>query len=258
MDDRTSSTLTVSGFTPYAQTPVWVLRAGDKLTSHARSLYGVIMSYADNTTRTAFPGRETLAEDMGVSVATVKRAIKELEDFGALIVERRRNKRTGNFYANHYTLVFADPRSPQEADFPRQEEPEPPWVTHDPRPRVTHDPVTTPTTTTTPTDPSLRSPSPSGQSHSSLRSPSTSGRRSNTEQILLEHVKQIVQASDPETEQAAADSFIAEFEAHHGEDIGYWDYGWTERLHQLVRDHGINYGAAKWLSIFTNTTRTIV
>lgn len=43
--------------------------------------------------------------------------------FGALIVTRRRNKRTGNFYANHYTLVFQEPsevdcRRPSEAGGP--------------------------------------------------------------------------------------------------------------------------------------------
>lgn len=132
MQDRTNnSTLTVQGFTPYAQVPRWILRAGDSLSHGAVRLYGVIMTYADNTDRTAFPERETLAADMGVSVATIKRCIKELEDYKALSVNRRRNKRTGNFYANHYTLVFNNP-----------------WVTDDPRPKVTGDPVTTPISTT--------------------------------------------------------------------------------------------------------------
>lgn len=35
--------------------------------------------------------------------------MKELEESGILSVERRRNKRTGNFYANSYVLRFADP-----------------------------------------------------------------------------------------------------------------------------------------------------
>lgn len=121
-------TLTVQGFTPYAQIPQWVIRSGDDLSHGAVRLYGVIMSYADNKTRAAFPSREKLAEDMGSSVATVKRCIKELEDYGALTVTRRRNKRTGNFYANHYVLVFASP-----------------WVTHDPPPEDTDDPITKPT-----------------------------------------------------------------------------------------------------------------
>ena len=122
------STLEIKGFTPYAQIPRWILRAGDNLSHGAVRLYGVIMTYADNSTRAAFPSREKLAEDMGISVATVKRAIKELEEFGAVEVTRRRNKKTGNFYANHYILVFNDPR-----------------VTDDPPREVMDDPITRPT-----------------------------------------------------------------------------------------------------------------
>lgn len=123
-----SSTLEIKGFTPYAQIPRWILRAEDKLSHGAVRLYGVIMTYADNSTRAAFPSRERLAEDMGVSVATIKRSIKELEDFGAMAVTRRRNKKTGNFYANHYVLSFSDPR-----------------VTDDPPREVMDDPITKPT-----------------------------------------------------------------------------------------------------------------
>lgn len=122
------STLEIKGFTPYAQIPRWILRAGDKLSHGAVRLYGVIMTYADNSTRAAFPSREKLAEDMGISVATVKRAIKELEEYGAVEVTRRRNKKTGNFYANHYVLVFSDPR-----------------VISDPPREDTGDPITRPT-----------------------------------------------------------------------------------------------------------------
>lgn len=132
MQDRTNnSTLTVQGFTPYAQVPVWVIRSGKGLSNNARALYAGIMTYADNTNKTAFPSREKLAEDLGISIATVKRAIKELEDFNAISVFRQRSPRTGNFFANHYVLVFEHPR-----------------VTDDPRPKVTGDPVTTPISTT--------------------------------------------------------------------------------------------------------------
>lgn len=124
--DTTQATLTVKGFTPYAQIPRWIIRSGDALSHGAVRLYGAIMTYADNDTKAAFPGREKLAEDIGASVATVKRGIKELETYGALIVTRRRNQRTGNFYSNHYVLVFENPR-----------------VISDPPPRAMDDPVTT-------------------------------------------------------------------------------------------------------------------
>lgn len=234
MDDRTSNTLSLSGFTPYAQVPVWIVRAGDTLSANARCVYSIIMSYADNTTKAAFPSRETLAADLGTSVATIKRATKELEEYGALIVERRRNKRTGNFYANHYTLVFNQPESP--------------WVTGDPRREVTSDPITTPTTTTTPT---ALPPRTSGPSRSSLRSPSTSGGRS----ALLAMTRAIATATPASDEQdEAADTFLDAFQDQHGTAAEFWDKGWAERLVQLVDKHGLDYGSAKWLSIFTNAS----
>ena len=141
-NDTSSGTLEVEGFTPYAQIPVWVLRSGGKLPSGAVQLYGVIMTYADNTTHAAFPSKPTLAADMGVSESTVGRAIKALEGFGALVVTRRRNKRTGNYYANHYVLRFTDP-----SQNPLSE----PSVTDDPRREVTGDSRTRPTDLTTPT-----------------------------------------------------------------------------------------------------------
>ena len=110
--DNNTSTLQIRGITHFSMTPRWVARAGKALSPNAKALYTIIMSYADNETRTAFPGQALLAQDLGVSVSTVHRAMKELEAFGALIVERRRNKRTGNFYANRYFIVFDEPSSP--------------------------------------------------------------------------------------------------------------------------------------------------
>lgn len=122
------STLEIKGFTPYAQIPRWILRAGGKLSHGAVRLYGVIMTYADNSTRAAFPSREKLAEDMGVKARSISTYTKELEEYGALEVTRRRNKKTGNFYANHYVLSFSDPR-----------------VADDPPREVMDDPITRPT-----------------------------------------------------------------------------------------------------------------
>lgn len=119
----TSETFAIQGFTPYAQVPRWIIRSGSQLSHGAVRLYGVIMTYADNDTRAAFPGKEKLSQDIGSSVRSVFTYMKELEAFGALIVTRRRNKRTGNYYANHYVLVFNDPsavdcRRPSEVDGP--------------------------------------------------------------------------------------------------------------------------------------------
>jgi Helix-turn-helix domain len=130
----TQETFTVQGFTPYAQIPKWILRSGSKLSHGAVRLYGTIMTYADNDTKSAFPGREKLSVDMGSNLRSVSRFIKELEDFGALKVTRRRNQRTGNFYANHYILVFNDPSAENGT-----------------RRDAEYDPITTPTILSRPT-----------------------------------------------------------------------------------------------------------
>lgn len=234
MEDDTS-TFVVRSRTKFSQVPHWIIRAGKDLSQGARSLYADIMTCADNDKRSAFPGQQVLADDLGVSVRSVRTYMNELEAFGALEVERRRNKRTGNFYANRYVLVFDDPRpQPSEAHCRRPAEP-------DCR-------RTTPTTPTTPTSPTP-SPLRDDAEDSSLRSPSLSERRSD----LLEAVKEISRATTDDDYEAASENFIVAFEDAHGEDIGYWDYGWSNSLDRHVRDHGIDYGSAKWLSIFTNT-----
>lgn len=134
-DSTNNSTLTIQGFTPYAQVPVWVIRSGKGLSHGARALYACIMTYADNSSKSAFPSRQRLAEDLGCTEKSISRYIKELEDFGALGVDRRRNKRTGNFYANNYTLVFENP-----VESPRDKKGTPP--------KDTSVPITTPISTT--------------------------------------------------------------------------------------------------------------
>ena len=230
MEDDTS-TLTVEGFTPYAQVPRWVVRSQGALSGNAVHLYSVLMTYADNGSKAAFPSRATLASDMGRSVNTVKRAMAELETFGALKVTRRRSKTTGANISNFYVLVFADPRATREPG---------------PGAPVSHE-LDSPTYTHSPT------PSSVDEEDSSLRSPSLSERR--TDRHLLELVRDIARAQTDDDYEAASNLFIEELGLTVGEDIGYWDYGWSERLDSLVRKHGLDYGTAKWLGIFTNSVR---
>lgn len=232
MEDGTS-TLAVEGFTPYAQIPRWVARSQGALSGNAVHLYAVLMSYADNGTKAAFPSRSRLAQDMGRSVDTVKRAMTELEKFGALKVQRRRSKVTGANISNMYTLVFADPRCTRAPGVgaPVHRELDPPSTT-----------PTSPIAVTVPATP-----------NSSLRSPSLSERR--TDRDLLDLVRDIARAQTDDGYEAASNLFIEEFEDRYGEELGYWDYGWSEKLDNLVRKHGIDYGTAKWLGIFTNTTK---
>lgn len=231
MDDSTS-TLALEGFTPYAQVPRWVVRSEGALSGNAVHLYGVLMSYADNGTKAAFPSRSRLAQDMGRSVNTVKRAMAELEEFGALKVTRRKSAVTGANISNLYVLVFSDPRATREPGVGAP---------------VSHK-LDSPSTT--PTSP-IAVPVPVTQDPPS-RSPSLSERR--RDQDLLDLARGIARAQTSEDYETASAAFIEAFQESVGEDVGYWDYGWSGKLDSLVRKHGINYGSAKWLSIFTNST----
>jgi len=94
----------------YAVIPKWIIRSGKRLSANAIATYVTIMSYADNATKKAHPARETIAEDMGVSVPTVARAIKELKDFGALKTDPDQKKnRVGGYSSSRYTLAFYEP-----------------------------------------------------------------------------------------------------------------------------------------------------
>lgn len=245
MEDNTS-TLGVRARTRFAMTPRWIARAGKALSPTAKALYTAIMSYADNDSYLAFPGQELLGKDLGVSVSTVHRAMKELENFGALEVERRRNPRTGNFYGNRYTLVFDEPTTSEDSETRRS------------APSVTSESggLSAMTAEVDPSlpRPNLLTPSSVDEAESSLRSPSLSERRA--DRHLLELVRDVAGAETDDAQEAAAAIFLEEFEASIGEDIGFWDYGWWHRLDSLVKKHGLNYGTAKWLGIFANKVKT--
>ncbi|MDU5969243.1 MAG: helix-turn-helix domain-containing protein [Cutibacterium avidum] len=221
--NHTSGTLEVEGFTPYAQIPVWVLRSGGKLPSGAVQLYGVIMTYADNTTHAAFPGREQLAGDLGVSIRSIGKYIKALEDFGAMKVTRRRNKRTGNFYANHYVLRFSNPWEPE---FPRRQEPD--------------DPITKPNDLTTPT--SVSAPTAS--------SPASSGQTDRQRQVTLMQQALAEMAAWPDMGEDAMDALEEELGGRQvGNDllnggIGDWLLGISQR------SGGGRYGAGAALNAY--------
>ena len=108
MEHNDTPTFEVVGLVRFAQVPKWIVRH-PHLSVGAKALYADIMTYADNETRAAFPSRERLASDLNVSVSTIGRYVKELEAADVVTVTRRRNKRTGNFYANHYRLRWSEP-----------------------------------------------------------------------------------------------------------------------------------------------------
>lgn len=99
------------------------------LSERARLLFVLLEDYA-SPGRQIFPSRQTLADHLGVSIASVKRAVAELSGSGWMDVTHRQG--TSNLYVLHGpSRVIHDPSTGSE--FRGR-------VTHDPTTRVTHDP----------------------------------------------------------------------------------------------------------------------
>jgi len=83
----------------FTQVPNFILRNPD-LSTNAKTAFALLLSYAWHNNR-CYPGQERMAEDMGTHAATVSRAMKELEEFSLIEIERRGQGKT-----NYYTLNF--------------------------------------------------------------------------------------------------------------------------------------------------------
>ena len=247
-DNTGTSTFEVRSSTKFAMVPRWIIR--DPTLSHgAVRLYGVIMSYADNTDRAAFPSRKTIATDMGVSDRSITRFIKELEDRKILTVERRRNKRTGNFYANHYVLQFDEVAETNQ---------KPPEDTSGTRRVDKIAPLTKPTNITRPTsfdavdeiDARIALPPISDEidAHTTDEHGFTPEGKQRIINMILsiyaqgswEDVEAITTAIEEETGIDASDAVV--------------NYRWDERLWEIVgrEGHSARYNAGTWLSMMLN------
>lgn len=90
--------------------PEWILYS--EITPQAVRLYGVLRRYADRD-GSCFPSRKRLASDLRVeSTKPVDRALKELQDIGAISVEHRYTDH-GDLQSNLYT-VHSSPQGRDE------------------------------------------------------------------------------------------------------------------------------------------------
>lgn len=93
---NSSDPIALHGFT---QVPNFILR-NPELSANAKTAYSLLLSYAWHNQR-CFPGQERMAEHMGTHVATVSRAIQELQASSLIDIERRGQGKT-----NLYTINF--------------------------------------------------------------------------------------------------------------------------------------------------------
>ena len=96
MKINSSDPIALHGFT---QVPNFILR-NPELSANAKTAYSLLLSYAWHNDL-CFPGQKLLAEQMGSHVATVSRAIAELEVVSLIEIERR-----GQGNTNFYTINF--------------------------------------------------------------------------------------------------------------------------------------------------------
>lgn len=82
-----------SGFAP---TPRIVLRH-PKLSRNSKTTYSLLLDYAWQS-GSCFPGQQTLANDLGVSIRTIQRDLEELKDFGLIDWKQRGKNRTNIYY----------------------------------------------------------------------------------------------------------------------------------------------------------------
>jgi hypothetical protein len=83
----------------FTQVPNFILRNPD-ITANAKTVYSLLLSYAWHND-CCFPGQERLAEFMATSVATISRAMSELQTIGLIDIDRR-----GLGLTNFYTINF--------------------------------------------------------------------------------------------------------------------------------------------------------
>ena len=103
MDDSQDIT-EVRGIGAFGMVPEWLLVAD--ISSTAKVLFAwMCCKYANRSTWACWPGQQRLADDMNVSVGTIKHAINELVDVGAL--SKRQRVTTSNQPAtNYYQMMF--------------------------------------------------------------------------------------------------------------------------------------------------------
>jgi len=85
----------------FTQIPNFIIRHSE-LSVGAKISYAALLSYAWHND-CVFPGLETLAEDIGSSVRSVKNYVKELQSFGLVEITRRGLGKT-NIYRLHFTV----------------------------------------------------------------------------------------------------------------------------------------------------------
>lgn len=85
----------------FTQLPNFILRNPD-ISIGAKTTYALFLSYAWHNSL-CFPGQDTLAKAMGMSIGSINAFVKELEAVGLIEIERRGQGKT-NIYTINYVV----------------------------------------------------------------------------------------------------------------------------------------------------------
>ena len=100
--------IALHGFT---QLPNFILR-NPELSPGAKTTYALFLSYAWHNDR-CFPGQETLAQALGMSIGSVNAYIKELESNSLIEITRRGQGKTNLYTINFVVQKKPNPKSPK-------------------------------------------------------------------------------------------------------------------------------------------------
>lgn len=133
-DDIKSSSAESDNY--FAILPEWILYS--KKSPVAICVYAVLNRYA-NQQGTCFPSRKTIAEKIGVSIRSVDKAIKELQELGAVHVKHRTvgEGEILQYQSNIYHLTTKPPSA--ENDTTLVQKTTPPWGKFDATPSAEND-----------------------------------------------------------------------------------------------------------------------
>ena len=98
--------IALHGFT---QLPNFILR-NPELSPGAKTTYSLFLSYAWHNDL-CFPGQETLAQSLGMSIGSVNSYVKELETNGLIEITRRGQGKTNLYTINFVVQKKAKPKS---------------------------------------------------------------------------------------------------------------------------------------------------
>ena len=92
----------------FTQLPNFILR-NPELSANAKTVYSLLLSYAWHN-NLCFPGQDTLAKALGMSIGSVNAFIKELDGCGLIDITRRGQGKT-NLYTINFVVTKKAPKS---------------------------------------------------------------------------------------------------------------------------------------------------